>query len=286
MPQGTLPGDWQTAVFGSYEQLMGYLLTYLPQIFGAVLLLLIGWLVAFSLSRLTLSLLSLGNRLLHRLFSASATQKRFELKPSHVYMASRVVFWLVMLFFIAASTSVMGLDFFATWLGDLLSYLPRVLAGILIILGGYLLGSALGVMSISAAESAGFERAYLVGTSVQMSVLFTAAVIGIEQLGINIQFVTQLFTVVSGVIAAGVALAFGLGAKTLVANIIGARHAQKYCRSQDHIQIAGIEGKVAEINSTMMVIETDQGRVMIPAKLYLEQISQVRHPVDKTVSKS
>lgn len=285
MPQGTLPGDWQTAVFGSYEQLMGYLITYLPQIFGAVILLLIGWLVAFSLSRLTLSLLSLGNRLLHRFFSASSTQKRFELKAAHVHMTSRVVFWLVMLFFIAASTSVMGLDFFATWLGDLLSYLPRVLAGILIILGGYLVGSALGVMSITAAESAGFERAYLVGTSVQMSVLFTAAVIGIEQLGINIQFVTQLFTVVSGVIVAGVALAFGLGAKTLVANIIGARHAQKYCRSQDHIQIAGVEGKVAEINSTMMVIETDQGRVMIPAKLYLEQISQVRHPLDNTAAK-
>jgi small-conductance mechanosensitive channel len=95
-----------------------------------------------------------------------------------------------------------------------------------------------------------------------------------------------LFTVVSGVIVAGIALAFGLGAKTLVANIIGARHAQKYCRSSDHIQIAGVEGKVVEINSTMMVIETDQGRIMIPAKLYLEEISQVRHPVDKVVAKS
>ena len=48
----------------------------------------------------------------------------------------------------------------------------------------------------------------------------------------------------------------------------------------------GVEGKVVEINSTMMVIETDHGRIMIPAKLYLEEISHVRHPVDKAVGKS
>ena len=269
------PETWDTAISGIYEQMSNYLVAYLPHLLGALLLIVAGWLAGIILARVTLTLLSLINRLIIRLLPESFTKKRLEIKASHSKVASRVVFWMVMLFFAAAAISVLGLDFFADWIREFLGYIPRLLAGLLIILGGYLLGNALNAMTTATAESAGFQRPHLAGSTVQLAVLFTALAIGIEQLGINIQFITQLILIIVGVLVAGLALAFGLGAKNLIANIIGAQQVHKHCRIRDHLNIAGVEGILVEITGTMLVIETDSGRTMIPAKLYLDQVSNV-----------
>lgn len=268
-------GDWQSAITSMYDQLSHYLVAYLPQIFGALLLLVAGWLVSVLLSRLTLSLLSLVNRLLQKLVPASMAKQRYQIKPELARMAGKLVFWLVMMFFIAACTSILGLNFFASWFAEILGYLPRLLAGLLIILVGYLLGNALSVLAVGAAETAGFQRSPLVGSSVKLAVIFTALVIGVEQLGINIQFVTTLFIVVVGVLTAGIALAFGLGARGLIMNIVGVQQALKHCRIKDHLHIAGVDGVLVEVSNTMLVVETEKGRTLVPGHLYLEQISHV-----------
>ncbi len=279
------PENWHSAISGIYEQMAQYLVSYLPHLLGAVLLLIAGWLAGMALARITLTLLSLINRLLFRLLPDSLTKKRIEIKSSHSRIASRVVFWVVMLFFAAAAISVLGLDFLADWMREFLGYIPRLLAGLLIILGGYLLGNALNVMTSVTAESAGFQRPHLAGSTVQLAVMFTALAIGIEQLGINIQFITQLILVVVGVLAAGLSLAFGLGARTLIANIIGAQQIHKHCSISDYLTIGGVEGILVEVTGTMVVIETEHGRTMIPAKLYLDEISNVRKAANTPANK-
>ncbi|OZG75018.1 hypothetical protein BTA51_01045 [Hahella sp. CCB-MM4] len=275
------PENWHTALSGIYEQITQHLISFLPHLMGAVFLLLIGWIVGITLARITLSLLSLINRLLIRLLPDSPARKHIEIKASHSKIAGKVVFWVVMLFFAAAAISVLGLDFFADWIREFLGYIPRLLAGLLIILGGYLIGNALNVMTTATAESAGFQRPHLAGSTVQLAVMFTAVAIGIEQLGINIQFITQLILVLIGVLAAGLSLAFGLGARVLISNVIGAQQIHKHCRISDQISIAGIEGTLVEVTNTMLVIESEHGRTMVPAKLYLSEISTVRNTVTK-----
>ncbi|GAA0361272.1 mechanosensitive ion channel [Bowmanella denitrificans] len=267
--------DLQSAVTGLYAQLLDYLVAYLPQLLGAVLLVLAGWLVAWLLSRFTLSLIRLLNRVLTVLTPASLRDKGLEIKGQHSQLASKIIFWLVMLFFVAASTSILGLDLFASWLGGLLAYLPKLLAGLLIILGGYLLGNLLSTMARATAESAGLPRAVWIAASTKFAVIFTALVIGIEQLGINIHFITTLVIVLAGVLGFGMALAFGLGSRDLIANVVGARQARKHCHIHDQVQIGETRGTLVEVTDTMLVLETEQGRHLIPARHWLEQASCV-----------
>ncbi|GGO73027.1 mechanosensitive ion channel family protein [Bowmanella pacifica] len=267
--------DLQSAVTGLYTQLLEYLVAYLPQLLGALLLVLAGWLVAWLLSRFTLSFIRILNRLLAVLTPTALRDKGLEIKNQHSQFAGKVIFWLVMLFFIAASTSILGLDLFATWLGGLLAYLPKLLAGLLIILGGYLLGNLLSTMARATAESAGLPRAVWIGTFTKFSVIFTALVIGIEQLGINIHFITTLVIVLTGVLSFGLALAFGLGSRELIANVVGARQAKKHCQVHDHLRVGDIDGVLVEITDTMLVLETAQGRTLLPARYWLEQASCV-----------
>lgn len=275
MNDAQMSNDWQSAISTSYEQLVTQLVTYVPQLIGAAILILIGWLVAWVLSKLTVTFLNLCNRLLSGVNQRIQTDKALKIKPKQTRFISRTVFWLTMMFFIAAATSSMGLDFFSEWISSLLSYLPNLLAGILIMLGGYLLGNLAGAMARAGAQSVGFAGVELAGRSAKLAILFTALVIGVEQLGINIQFVTSMVIVLSGVLCFGIALAFGLGSKDLIANTVAARQIHRHCRVNDQIEIAGVTGKLTEVTSTMLVIETDKGRTLLPANLFLKQPSYV-----------
>ncbi|MDF2177251.1 mechanosensitive ion channel [Aliiglaciecola sp. CAU 1673] len=275
--QSTTATDWQAAITTIYNQVIDYLLAFVPQLLGALLLILLGWLVAWLFSKLTLSFLQLINRLLTLLPPALLREKRLEIQASHGRVASKIIFWMVMLFFLAAAASFLGLVFFANWLSAFLGYLPSLLSGFLIILGGYLLGNLLSTMARAGAESAGLPNPLWVGTAVRFAIVFTALLIGVEQLGINIQFITNLVIVLTAVFCFGLALAFGLGSRDFIANVIGARQAHKHCRLREHLVIGDIEGMLVEITDTMLVLETRDGRTLMPAKHYLDRSSTVRN---------
>jgi small-conductance mechanosensitive channel len=262
--------DWQTALSTSYEQLISYLTTHIPHFIGAVFLLLLGWLLAWVLSKLTLTALRFIGQMWDKATRSVSSGNPAKLKPSHGLVISKIVFWVVILFFVAAAASTLGLDFFASWLSAFLAYVPQLLASLVILVGGYLLANIAATMAQSTAETAGFAQPSLVGNLTKLAILFTAMVIGIEQLGINIQFITSLFIVASGVLLFGIALAFGLGSKALIANLLGAKQARKHVSLNDHIRIGEIEGTLVDITNTMLVIETASGRIFFPAQCCLD----------------
>jgi len=100
---------------------------------------------------------------------------------------------------------------------------------------------------------------------------------------INLYFLTNTLIVVLGVLTAGAAIAFGLGAKTLIANIIGAQYIQKHCRISEQLQIGDVTGNITEVTQTSIVIETETGRAVIPAKCFQEQISRFISNKDETI---
>lgn len=268
--------SWQQVLALTYEQLQHQLVVFAPKLLGAVVLLAVGCLIAFVLAKATRSIIVYSQRLLNRLFPTVFVKTEIRFRPANVNAISKVVFWVVFLFFIAAGANSLGLDMVSNWMGQLLLYLPKLVVGMLIMVGGYLLSNVIEVMVVSAAESAGSKQAQWIGKITQFAVFFTAIVIGVEQFGINIHFFTQFVIVMSAIIAGGFALAFALGARTLVANIIGAQQVGKFIKLGDEVSIAGIDGVVVEISGTILVLESHQGRITVPAKFFLEHQGQIK----------
>ena len=104
-------------------------------------------------------------------------------------------------------------------------------------------------------------------------VFITTLIIGIKQIGINVDFITNVLVVTLGAFLGGAALAFGMGARTLVANIIGGQHVRERCRVGEQMQLGGYEGKVVEVTQTSIILDTKLGRTVIPAKHFQEQVS-------------
>ncbi|MFT5084404.1 MAG: hypothetical protein ACI9Y1_002459 [Lentisphaeria bacterium] len=264
--------DWQNALTETHIEFSQNVIAYLPQMLSALALLLIGWLVAWLLRLLARKLIRGFDALVLR-----AAQKRgLPQSPvrSFARLGGNIVFWSVLLFFISASANMLEWKIFSGLTSALLTYFPNVLTGLLIILAGFALSGLTRSAVARAAESADIAHADLLARIVQVTIVLTAIVIGVEQLGINVAFLTTTLIVTAGVLLSGAALAFGLGAKHFIANVIGAQTTRKHYQLGQLIKIGDVKGYLLEITPTILVLDTELGRAAVPAKLFHEQISQ------------
>jgi len=270
---------WQESLATGLEEILSQVIEHLPMIIGAVLLLLIGWLIAKGSGILTRKAVIGLDSLFKRGAALDDTNEKGG-RRSYALLASKLVFWSVMLFSIAVTGNILGWDIFSSWMNTLVIYLPNLITGLLIILAGFLFSNGIKGTVSRAIDSMGIPRSETLAGIVAAVILFTALVIGLKQIGINIDFLTNVLMVIVGVLLLGAALAFSLGAKTLVANIIGAQYVRKHCRVGEHMHMGEIEGSVVQVTQTSIVLETERGRTIIPAKYFQEQISSFSATVD------
>lgn len=175
--------QWRDALTGILDQTVERLTHYLPNVLGAFLLLLVGWIVAQVLRALAVRLTLLGERALGRISAGRGTAPT-RLPSASAKILGSVVFWVVVLFFLTAATQVLGLTTFTAWLARVVDYLPTVFAGALMIVAGFLV-SRLAREVVEAAAGAGERQRALIGRVAQAAILVTAVLVGAEQIGIK-----------------------------------------------------------------------------------------------------
>jgi hypothetical protein len=256
------------------------LAAFAPRLLAAAGLAAAGWLAGRLLKFLTVRLLrgwgrqvasGVGRLLGSR--DAEREMRGFALRPPVVEAAGRVVFWLAFLFFAAAATEALGLPVVSAWLSGVAAYLPRLLVAALIVVLGLLAGSLARTTLSATAASAGFAYADALGRVAQGIVVMASCIVAFDQLGIQVTFLTVLAAIVTGTLLGGAALAFGLGARTAVSNIIASHYLLKTYRVGHHVRIGAVEGRIVDITPTAVIVATADGQAMVPAKEFSEQAS-------------
>ncbi len=260
--------EFRDALASVFDQTLERLARDLPNVFGALLLLLIGWLVAILLRAATARLALLGERARAHISGGHGTA---HLPGAMAKTFGNVVFWVVILFFITAATQALGLNSFNNWLARIVDYLPTVSVGALIVIAGFLVSKLARELVQTAASGAGERQRVLIGRVVQAAILITSILVGAEQIGIQVTFLVILAATVCISLVGAVALALSLGARDYVANLIGAHHLRHRYSVGQHIRAAGFEGRILELTETAIIMETPEGRVSLPAKIFNEQ---------------
>lgn len=280
MPDTTeTPFNWHAAIGQTYDEISQKFVEHFPYILGALALLVLGWLIAHVLKLVTRKLVQ-GLNTLFRKASKNDGVKRERIKESYALIISNVVFWSTIVFFVAASANLLGWGMFSSWMDSIVTFLPSLITGLVIILAGFLVANVVRSGISTAATRSGMARSSMLPRVAQAVVLFTFIIIGAEQIGLNVHFLTNIVVVIVGILLAGAALAFSFGAKTMVANILGAHHTNRHCRVGERLVIANYEGEIVEVTQTAIVLETANGRAIIPAKLFNEQASHVVSDID------
>ena len=273
------PVDWQEAINETYQDVSRQVIEYAPQLLGAILLLAIGWLIAHLLRLATRKLVQ-GLDSIFLKVSRQDSARQEKLKQSYAVILGQIVFWAVLLFFVAASANLLGWEMFTGWMEGVVSFLPSLVTGLLIILAGFLISNAVRTTILYTSVS----QAPILARISQIIILVSAVIIGIELIGLSMYFLTTAIIVVVGILLAGAALAFGLGAKTLVANIVGIQYLKKQYRIGNRLEIGNQLGDILEITQTNVILDTEQGKAVVPGKWFHENVSIQRDAIETTDS--
>ena len=243
-----------------------------PRLVAALALLALGLVLACIVRALSLRLIAGLERLipgqrLRRLV------READLQRSAGKAVGRVFFWAILLFFFTAATETLELPVVSVWLNEILLYLPRFLAALLILFAGFVGGRVLRDLIISTAASAGFEHGASLGRLAQLTVLVVSALIAVDQAGLDVDFLTSVLLLVLGSGLLGGALVFALGARATVANILASYYLQKTYKVGHRVRIGDFEGEVVRITATSVVLQVAQGQVSVPASRFGEEAS-------------
>ena len=259
--------DWTGDISNYLRDWLGAFTEYLPDILAAAALLLLGWIVAKLLSAGAIRFAQLLRQAILRIAKRPPAPA---LAPPWGRILGSLVFWVVILLFVTMATQALGLVAFSDWLNRVVTHLPTLFVGVLIMLAGFLVSALARDLVIATAPLDDHQR-LLLGRAVQFVILITAIVIGADQIGINVTFLVILAAVILGTFLGGVALAVSLGAKTFVANLIGAQSVRTQYQVGQVIRVGEYQGRILALTPTAVVLETAEGRVSLPAKYFSEQ---------------
>ncbi len=250
-------------------ELFSSLSSWLTQLFIALLLLIVGWLCARLLRALTERLIVfITNYTLP--FKAGQTETLRRVPPASKLLIPKLVYWVTVLIFVGLAANALQLTLFAGWVNAIVAYLPNLTIGLLILFGGFICGELVREGISQAAHLAHFKGGEWVGRAGQWTIICASAIVGLTQLGIDVTLLSNLATLAFGAIAGAFAIGVALGAPTHVSNFMSARYVQRVFQVGEHIQLGDAIGIISDISAYAVIIETDTGKLHIPAKMFVD----------------
>jgi len=261
--------DWSEPIITAMSTMVQEFLEYLPHLAGGLATLFVGWIIARLVRGLTIKVLGGFDRFSDYI-GMSKLMLAGRLNEATVRIVANIVFWIIILFFLTSATNLLGLTMFSGWLDRLVAHLPNILSGGLIIFAGVVFGNLANDAAQTAARNMPPRQRTLLGRSAQAFTLVTMIVIGVDQIGIDITLLITVIAVAIGAVLGGLSIAFSLGSRTFVSNLIGARYLGNDYRVGERLRIGETEGVIVEISSVAVVLDTAEGRMVVPAKLFGE----------------
>jgi hypothetical protein len=196
-------------------------MAFLPELIGAIIIFVVGLLVAKLLKMAVVKMLKLM-----RMDTAAEKAKldEFLKKGGIEKTASEIigvlVYWFVMILVVIATLDALGLPIVSDLLNSIFLYVPNVVAAVIVLTLGILVGNLLSAVIRTAASNAGIAAADGLAKASYYAVIAFSVAVSLIQLGIGKEIVSEVFVMAFGATALAFGLAFGLGGKDMAANYL------------------------------------------------------------------
>ena len=205
------------------QQTIAEIVAFLPRLVGALVVLLIGWVVGVVVARVVTRLtdaVQLDRMVLDTPLGRIMGGSRDAVSQAFGKLAK----WFVYALAILAAANVLAISLLSEWIATAVSYLPAFIAGLAVIVFGFVVADFIGdaIMNTRAATQTSYTSWFAAGT--RMFLYFTAIVIGLDTMGIDVSilyvFANAIAWGLAAALAIGVGIAVGWGAHGYVSENI------------------------------------------------------------------
>lgn len=190
-------------------------------VLAALVVFLIGWLIAFLIKVFIEYVLEKIN--FSDVFKSVGLDKYFEnfsWEERFDKVLAEIVFWVVLFIFLMTSFDILGLQTVNLFLKEIVNYIPKVVAGGLVLLLGFILGEILRKFLLGILHGLEKKSARGVASFMKWVVIVFAFIIALNQWGIAPEIMETLVMGLVVFLALAGGLAFGLGGQDLAREIL------------------------------------------------------------------
>ncbi len=212
---------WAEVVTASLQTLWIGFIAFLPNLLGAVIVFLIGWLIAALLGRLAgqvIGVLRIDQVLGKMGFKRSLDKAGLKLDSGK--FVGELVKWFFIIVFLMAATDILDLPQVTDFLRQVLLYIPQLIVAVLILLAAVLIANFLQKLVKASVEAAGLGAAGFLSAVTKWSIMIFAFLAALLQLGIVPSLIQTLFTGLVAALVIGFGLAFGLAGKDVAMQML------------------------------------------------------------------
>ncbi|MFA5990701.1 MAG: hypothetical protein WC794_00435 [Candidatus Doudnabacteria bacterium] len=213
---------YQLLVVNALSDLYSKTLTYLPNVVVAIIVLIVGWILAIFLSKLIVKVLEVIKvDLLANQLGLQNLGAKMDKKLSIAALGGWLVKWFFFLGSFIAAADILGLNAVSSFLyQDVLSYAGQVIIAMAILLLGMLAANFFAGIVNSAVKASGLHKGEALGALTKWAIVAFSVIAALSQLQIATAFLQDLFRAIVAMLAIAGGLAFGLGGQGTAKRIL------------------------------------------------------------------
>ncbi len=213
--------NWAGSVATSLQDMWWGVLTFLPGLIAALVVFILGLIVAAGLGALVEKIFQAIK--LDAFLNSIGLSPFFEragMRLNGSRFLGQIVNWFLIIAFLLAVTDILGLTALSAFLGEVLHYIPNVVAAVLVMLASVVLANFLKNVISAAVKSARLSAAEFLGNLTWWVVVIFGLLAALIQLNVAADIIGALVYGLIAMLALAGGLAFGLGGKDYASHLI------------------------------------------------------------------
>lgn len=195
---------------------------FLPKLLLAVVILVLGWILAKALKfAVVRGLRAVNLNVLTEKAGIDGFLSQGGVKTDTVGILGVLMYWLVVFAALVVAFNTLGLGYVTDLLGRIALFIPRVIVAVLILAFGTYFAMFIDSTIKAYGKNVELQDAELFGRLARYTVMIFVVVIALDQINIGGDLIRQAFLILLTGIVFALALAFGLGGQKWAAGLLG-----------------------------------------------------------------
>jgi len=266
---------WNEDVMNSLSAMTDEIAKVIPNILGAIAILIIGWLATKLVVGIVRKALKLAkaDKLDDKINEIEIFEDK-KLNFNIIKITTKFVKWIMYIMILIIVTDILNLTMVSEEIKNFLGYLPKLFSALIIFTIGLLLANFIKKAIKSFFESMDLSGSKMISQIVFFLLLTFISITTLNQAGVDTDIITSNITLILAAFLLAFALAFGFGAQKVVGDLLRTFYARKTYEIGQKIEFNDIKGEVETVNNISVTLKTKQGKLIVPIKDIVE--SQVK----------
>ncbi len=261
----------QSDTFSILNELLKQFAQFAPNILGALVIILFGFIIVKILSRIVRKILDrigidkLADNTINKIDVLAVNN--IVVKPSK--LVAQIVYYFGLLIVLVAATDVLKMDAVSNLVKEAVNYVPSLITAMMLLAIGLIIADFVQDITLAALQSLNVPASKFVSGFIFYFILINVLMLALEQAKINTDFITANLSIILAGIVLAFAIGYGLASKAIMANHVAYFYNRKKINIGDSLKLNDKKGIVEKMDSTSLTLlaEDNQSKIIIPLSL-------------------